>query len=156
MTTALYFCICLVTSFLLISLSWRFFSRRNALPCPSWLAWLVEFDDPFVKSYNARTILERINLQPGMKILDVGCGPGRLTIPAARKVGQRGEVVAIDIQSGMLRRAQEKTQATRLTNVRFFQMAIGEGKLNKDQYDRALLVTVLGEIPDPQGALREI
>ncbi len=91
-----------------------------------------------------------------MKILDVGCGPGRLTIPAAQKVGPEGRVVAIDIQPAMLRRAVEKAAAARLTNVRFVQMAIGEGNLNKDQFDRALLVTVLGEIPDREGALQQI
>lgn len=156
MTIALYVCTGVAISLLLVSIGWRFFPRRRALPCPPWLAWLVEFDDPFVKSYNARTIIDRIDVQPGMKILDVGCGPGRLTVPAARKVGLRGEVVAIDIQAGMLRRAQEKAQAAHLTNVQFLQMGIGERKLDGDQYDRALMVTVLGEIPDRQGALQEI
>ena len=91
-----------------------------------------------------------------MSVLDVGCGPGRLTIPIAQQVGPEGEVVAVDIQAGMLQRAQEKTKASNLYNIRFIQVCIGSGNLDHNQFDRALLVTVLGEIPDQEAALKEI
>jgi len=91
-----------------------------------------------------------------MKVLDLGCGPGRLTIPIAERLGPDGEVLAVDIQAGMLRRAQAKAQAAGLTNVEFLQAAVGEGKLPHNQFDRAILVTVLGEIVDRETALREI
>jgi ubiquinone/menaquinone biosynthesis C-methylase UbiE len=91
-----------------------------------------------------------------MKVLDLGCGPGRLTVPIAERLGRHGEVVAVDIQAGMLRRAEAKAQAARLTNVEFLQAAVGEGKLPHNQFDRAVLVTVLGEIVDREAALREV
>jgi ubiquinone/menaquinone biosynthesis C-methylase UbiE len=91
-----------------------------------------------------------------MKVLDAGCGPGRLTVPAARRVGDQGEVVAVDIQPGMLARARDKARAAALTNIRFLQAGVGEGKLGRNRFDRALLVTVLGEIPDREAALKEI
>ena len=91
-----------------------------------------------------------------MIVVDVGCGPGRLTIPIAAQIGPQGEVVALDIQPGMLRRVQEKTQAAHLTNIRFLQAGAGEGQLGRSQYDRAVLATVLGEIPDRAAALKEI
>jgi ubiquinone/menaquinone biosynthesis C-methylase UbiE len=65
-------------------------------------------------------------------------------------------VVAIDIQPGMLRRAQEKAQAANHGNIRFLQAGAGEGKLGSSRFDRALLVTVLGEIPNRRAALKEI
>ena len=91
-----------------------------------------------------------------MTVLDIGCGPGRLTIPVAEQVGPQGAVVAIDLQAGMLRRAQERAQAADLSNIRFVQARVGEGKLEAGLADRALLVTVLGEIPDREAALREV
>jgi ubiquinone/menaquinone biosynthesis C-methylase UbiE len=56
----------------------------------------------------------------------------------------------------MLRRAQERAQAADLSNIRFVQARVGEGKLEAGLADRALLVTVLGEIPDREAALREV
>jgi len=140
----------------LAALGWRLASDRTSLPCPSWLSWLVEFNNPFFKSYNAQTLVQRLDLQPGMRVLDIGCGPGRLTIPIAQQVGPQGEVVALDIQPGMLRRAQKKAQTANLKNIRFLQAGAGEGALEHGQADRAVLVTVLGEIPDREAALKEI
>jgi ubiquinone/menaquinone biosynthesis C-methylase UbiE len=156
MTTPGYICFGLVGLILFIAFVWRFASRRYSLPCPTWLGWLVEFDNPFTEGNSARAIVQRVDLQPGMKVLDVGCGPGRLTIPIAEQIGPQGEVVAMDIQPGMLHRAQEKAQAANLNNIRFLRVGAGEGKPGRSQYDRALLVTVLGEIPDREAALKEI
>ena len=139
-----------------VGVIWRFSSRRRSIPCPVWLRWLVELDNPFAKTNRAAVIIRHLELEPGMAVVDVGCGPGRLAIPVARQVGPRGEVVAMDIQPGMLSRAREKTLASNLTNIRFLQAGAGEGKLGRNQFDRALLVTVLGEIPDRKGALKEI
>ena len=131
-------------------------ARRWSVPCQVWLRWLVELDNPFSKTNRAATIIERLHLQPGMAVLDVGCGPGRLAVPTAQQVGQHGYVVAMDIQPGMLQRAEEKARAANLANIRFLQAGAGDGKLGRNQFDRALLVTVLGEIPRPEPALREI
>jgi cyclopropane fatty-acyl-phospholipid synthase-like methyltransferase len=156
MITLLSICFGFIGFILLAGFVWRFASRRHELPCPVWLRWLVEMDNPFTETNRADVILRHLELQPGMRVLDIGCGPGRLTIPAARQVGPQGEVVAIDLQPGMLRRAQEKAQAAGLNNIQFFQMGVGDGKLETGLADRALLVTVLGEIPDRGAALREV
>ena len=121
-----------------------------------WLRWLVELDNPFTKTNRAAVIIEHLDLVPGMTVLDMGCGPGRLTVPVAEKVEKRGRVVAVDIQAGMLRRAEAKAKKAGLSNIRFVQAGAGEGKLERDSFDRALLVTVLGEIPDRDAAMKEI
>jgi ubiquinone/menaquinone biosynthesis C-methylase UbiE len=140
----------------LVAVVWRVASRRHSLPCPMWLRWMVELDNPFTKTNRAHVIIEHLRVAPGMYVLDVGCGPGRLTIPLARAVGENGCVVAIDVQAGMLKRAREKAEGEKLTNIRFVHAAIGQGTLERDRADRAVLVTVLGEIPDREAALTEI
>jgi 2-polyprenyl-3-methyl-5-hydroxy-6-metoxy-1,4-benzoquinol methylase len=149
-------CLGIILLILLVAFIWRIASRRFSLPCPTWLGWLVEFDNPFTKVDSVGQILGRLHLQPGMQVLDVGCGPGRLAIPIAEQVGPQGQVLAIDIQPGMLLRAQKKARAANLDNIRFLQVGAGEGKLERGQFDRALLVTVLGEIPVQEAALQDV
>ena len=152
MTPILYILLGSIVAVLIASLIWR----RDALPCPTWLGWMVEMDNPFTEVNRARVIVGLLELAPGMKVLDAGCGPGRLTLPLAETIGPQGEVTALDIQEGMLARVRGKVQAAGLQNVQFLQAGLGAGKLAKAYYDRAVLVTVLGEIPDPLTALKEI
>jgi ubiquinone/menaquinone biosynthesis C-methylase UbiE len=141
--------------FLVIGISWRLASRHRSLPCPVWLRWFVELDNPFTQTNRAATIIQHLELEPDMAVLDVGCGPGRVAVPLAERLPQ-GEVVAVDMQEGMLRRAREKGESAHVSNIRFVQAGAGEGKLERNRFDRALLVAVLGEIPNQQAALQEI
>ena len=150
--TILYIVLGLIVLVVIASLIWP----RDALPCPTWLGWMVEMDNPFTKVNRARVIVGLLDLSAGMKVLDAGCGPGRLTLPLAETVGQQGEVTALDLQDGMLARVRTKVQAAGLQNVKFLHAGLGEGKLPQAYFDRALLVTVLGEIPDKASALKEI
>ncbi len=156
MTVAVYVVLGLVALVVLVSLLWRVFSNRQALPCPSWLGWMVELDNPFTRVNHARFIVNHLGLEPGMTVLDAGCGPGRVTIPLAEAVGPRGEVVALDVQDEMLARVRVKAGAAGLQNVRTLQAELGQGDLPLDGLDRAVLVSVLGEVPKQAAALREI
>ena len=132
---------------------WRLVSQRRSLPCPTSLSWLL--DNPFTAGYHS-AVLSRLELSPGLIILDAGCGPGLLTIPIARAVGAQGSVLALDLQPGMIKRVQERATEAGLSNIRFLVAGLGDGRLPESSFDRALLVTVLGEIPDRLAALREI
>ena len=129
--------------------------RYRSLACPANLAWLV--DNPFMNTIaGPDKVFERLHLEEGMKLLDVGCGPGRLALPAAKRVGATGEVVALDIQMKMLEKLQRHASAMGIKNLRLLHAGAGSGKTQKNYFDRALLVTVLGEIPDKHAALTEI
>jgi ubiquinone/menaquinone biosynthesis C-methylase UbiE len=141
---------------LIVFVSWRFASRRQSLPCPSWLRWMVELDNPFTATNRSAVIVEHLGLEPGMLVLDMGCGPGRLAIPVALKVGDRGRVVAVDIQAAMLRRAEKKAAQAGVDNIEFIQADAGKNVLGKPVFDRALLIAVLGEIPDRENVFRQI
>jgi ubiquinone/menaquinone biosynthesis C-methylase UbiE len=156
MISGLLILIVLIALFIITALAWRFASRRYTIPCPVWMKGLL--DTPFSGDMSARTqkTIQRLGPGPGMSVLDAGCGPGRLTVPLARTVGPKGEVTAIDIQEGMLDEAKKRAQAAGLTNIRFLRTGLGEDRLWRDRFDRAVLVTVLGEIPDRDAAFREI
>jgi ubiquinone/menaquinone biosynthesis C-methylase UbiE len=61
--------------------------------------------------------LNAAGLEPGQKVLEVGCGPGFFTIPAARIVGEKGSVRALDISSLAVKRVQQKIEKEGTTNV---------------------------------------
>jgi len=144
-----------LAAFVALILFWRYGARRTSAPCPTWMAWMLEPGSEDKPLGRGRAI-EQLALAPGMRVADVGCGPGRLTLPIARAVGPAGEVVALDMQQGMLDRMSARVAKAGLANVRPLLAGAGEGKLPKDHFDRALLSTVLGEIPDRESALREI
>jgi len=134
-----------------ICLVWRY----AALPCPWWMVPLLE--NPYFQVVaGAELLMDRAGIGPGMTVLDAGCGPGRLTVPIAKRVGEAGRVVALDRQPRMLRRLQRRLAEHGLASVETILGGLGEGRLPADRFDVALLVTVLGEIPDRAAALCEI
>ena len=156
MAQLFYIVLGVIVLLIIIAIAWRFSSNRLSLPCPAWLSWLVELDNPLFQNDSARNIIQHLDLQPGMNVLDFGCGPGRLTIPIAKQISRAGQVTALDIQAKMLDRNHAKARAENLNNIHFVQGGAGEGKLGNNIHDRALLVTVLGEIPDKDAAMKEI
>ncbi len=114
------------------------------------VAWLL-----LIQAGN-RLTKRQLALQPGMHVLDVGCGSGRFTIPMAQQVGSKGSVLGIDIDARKLQRAEQHLQQASIKNVRFERVGAGEGKLPHDQFDRALLFAVLGELSDREATLAEI
>src|SRR5262249_28980797 len=97
MATVAYILLGVVGLIGLLAVIWRVGSRRRSVPCPVWLRWLVELDSPFTKTNRAAVIVERLELEPGMVVLDAGCGPGRVAIPLARHVGPPSGGRALDI-----------------------------------------------------------
>ncbi len=129
--------------------------RHRPIPLPSWLSFLLE--NPVTNYFVSPELLaERLDLAPGMRVLDAGCGPGRLTVPLARAVGERGQVVALDIGRAMLDRLERKLASENISNVRTVEAGLGEGTLERDAFDRVVLAMVLGEVRDRAAALREI
>jgi len=56
-------------------------------------------------------------VKEGMKVLDVGCGPGFFSIELAKMVGKSGKVFAVDLQEGMLQKVKNKISSTNVESI---------------------------------------
>jgi ubiquinone/menaquinone biosynthesis C-methylase UbiE len=136
------------------NLRWRRASRHRSLPCPSWLAWTLE-SSLMGRLMGTQATLNRLYLQPGLRLLEVGPGPGRLLIPAARRVAPGGEAVGLDIQAGMVERLKVRASQAALSNLTAVLGDATQVHFLPESFDVIFLCTVLGEIPDREAALSQ-
>jgi ubiquinone/menaquinone biosynthesis C-methylase UbiE len=122
-------------------------------PCPSSWSWIV--DNP-LRRWDVRHALDRAGLRAGETVLELGPGPGAFTVDAAQRVGPEGRLVAVDIQPEMIAQVEARVREAGLTNVETHVASAYELPVENGTVDRAFLITVLPEIPDPVRALREI
>ncbi len=69
------------------------------------------------KWQNPENVLAEMGLRSGMTFIDIGCGQGFFTIPAANIVGDKGIIYALDISQTNIDRLREKGNNARLTNI---------------------------------------
>ena len=130
-------------------------SRMAGYVCPWWAASLT-IDIPLRRWLHDPQKIVGPYVQPGMTVLDVGCGVGWFSIPMARMVGDRGKVIAVDLQRQMLgrlrRRAEKAGVAGRIELRKCRQDRLG---INVEA-DFALAFAMLHEVPDQRRLLGEI
>ena len=138
-----------------VSLAWRYAVRRWSLPCPPALGWVLESG---LREWVAPTplVLERVGLKPGMRALEIGPGVGHMSVPAARRLGGSGRLVALELQPEMARRARERLRREGIGNAEVRVGDVTNAPLEPASYDLAFLVTVLGEIPNRDVAIRRL
>jgi len=83
-----------------------------------WMITLMH-DNPLLPLFrNPYKLLEAAGLRPGQKVLEVGCGPGFFTIPAAKIVGKEGLIYAVDIHPLAIERVRKKIKRGGIKNVK--------------------------------------
>src|SRR5204863_2546830 len=101
-------------------------------------------------------LLEMANLQPGEKLIDIACGTGLVSFPAAEKLGPNGFVLATDISDSMVKIGNESAKEKNYTNIRFERMDAEELNVPEEEYDVAVCALGLMYVPDPVKALKEM
>jgi SAM-dependent methyltransferase len=127
--------------------------RKNPSACPYSQRFWVEAPHPFITRQRLREILDP---KPGERILEVGPGTGYYTLDVAEWVKPDGQVDILDLQQEMLDHTMRRAGERGLANVTPAQSDATAMPYEDGTYDAAFLVTVLGEIPDQDAALREL
>ncbi len=95
-------------------------------------------------------------LQPGERVVDVGCGAGIDTLIAAKKVGSEGRVIGVDMTPSMLKKARHAAEEMELANVEFRE-GYAEALPIADKWaDVVISNGVLNLMPDKAAALEEM
>ena len=92
-------------------------------------------------------------IEPGMRLLDIGCGPGTITVGLADAVGGSGSVVGIDISEDLQDEWDSRLLETGGENLEFRVDDIYETALEPDQFDVVYAHQLLQHLGDPVGAL---
>jgi ubiquinone/menaquinone biosynthesis C-methylase UbiE len=127
--------------------------RAHPSACPYSQRFWVQAPHPLIT--RAR-LLEALAPRPGEAVLEIGPGTGYYTLPVARRVGSTGRLHVFDLQQQMLDHTMRRAGAEGLSNV---QPCLGDARelpYPPATFDAAYLVTVLGEIPDQEAALRQL
>lgn len=147
--------IILVGWFVFVEVVIRILRRFIHFPIPAFIARFI--DNPIRRRIQPPAkVVDWIDIQNGMQVLEVGPGPGTFTIEAAKRVGEKGKVFAIDIQPTVISKLNSKLQRNRIANVTAKVASAYELPFSSNTFDRVFMIAVLAEIPDKKKALFEI
>ena len=127
--------------------------RKNPSACPYGQRFWVEAPHPIITRERLRSVLRP---EPGERLLEIGVGTGYYSLDLAEWVGPDGTVELFDLQQEMLDHTLRRTGERGLGNVAATQGDATSLPYEDDSFDAALLVAVLGEIPEPDAAMREL
>jgi ubiquinone/menaquinone biosynthesis C-methylase UbiE len=127
--------------------------RKNPSACPYSQRFWVEAPHPFITRARLREALEP---KPGERLLEVGPGTGYYSLPMAEWLGPEGRLDVLDVQQEMLDHTMRRAGEAGLANLVPARADARHLPYEEATFDGAVLITVLGEVPDRDAALREL
>ena len=100
--------------------------------------------------------MDRLDLRPGQRVVDLGCGAGRTTVELASRVGPGGSVVGVDISAGMLAAARERAARLGAGNVEFVHADVQVHDLVEARFDAAFSRFGVMFFADPVAAFANV
>jgi ubiquinone/menaquinone biosynthesis C-methylase UbiE len=131
---------------------WRRFSGKGVYPHE--LAFVL--DNPLRNLIlPARRLVDWLHLSKSSRVLEIGPGPGYFSPEVAKRI-PAGELILFDIQWEMLAKSRIKTGRKGLRNVELVQGNAEALPFGASTFDVVFLVTVLGEVPNPETCMASI
>lgn len=132
----------------------RIVRHFRKFPMPEFAANII--DNPFRRRIQPTDEMPiRHGIEPGMVVLEVGPGNGTYTVATARRVGDGGQVITVDIEPKMIERVKQKARVEGITNIEARVADVYELPFEDGFFDVVYMIAVIGEIPAPERAMRE-
>jgi len=148
----------LVVAWAVISALWLYLLAqryKGTRACPYAGRWILD-NLPRRVIQPVRSTVDSFHVAEGQTVLELGPGSGYFSVEVARRVGQEGRLVCVDIQPKMIEALRRRLLREGVANV---MPMVGNAlalPLADRSVDRAFLVTVLGEVPDRPRTLAEL
>jgi SAM-dependent methyltransferase len=131
---------------------------QSSAVTPTGETYIHGHSDAVLRSHRWRTAANSAgyllpHLGEGMRLLDVGCGPGTLTVDLARHVGPSGHVVGVDISESVVAEATAHAAGSGAGNVTFRAGDFRVLGLPESSFDVVHAHQVLQHLQDPVAAL---
>lgn len=143
----------LATTLIVLALATGVRAQLGGRPTDAWIALLERPER--VSSLKVDEIVQRLRLEPGQVVADIGAGPGIFSLVLAHAVGPTGKVYAEEVDQAFIDRINEKVQAQHVTNVQPVLGTFTDPKLPGD-VDLAFFHDVLHHVGDRIGFLRTL
>ncbi len=110
--------------------------------------WLIR--DEREEEERCSLLLANLGLEQGMTVCDLGCGNGFHSLQIARLVGDRGQVIGVDVQPEMLELLRTRAEARSIANITPVLGSFHDPRLPAESCDLILLVDVYHELTYPE------
>ena len=131
----LWFFIILVAWIVFVEVILRILRHYISFPIPASIGRFI--DNPVRRRIQSPSkVVSWIDIEEGMKVLEIGPGPGTFTIKAARQAGVKGLITAVDIQSEMILRLCNRLKEQDIINVEPIVGSALDPPLRDDIFDR--------------------
>lgn len=119
--------------------------------------WAVRFEREGREVFDQRdAILDALGLTQGMAVADVGAGTGLFTLAMAERVGPKGKVYAVDVQSYFLDHIRQKALEAKLDNVALVRAEQGSARLPAGSVDLVLMCDSYHHVEQPAAYLASL
>ena len=102
---------------------------------------------------DCEAMLRELRIKPGMTVVDMGCGNGFYSLPIAKLAGEKGQVLAVDIQQEMLRLLEARAADEKITTIKTILGTVVDPRLPRQAVDLILCVDVYHEFSHPERML---
>jgi ubiquinone/menaquinone biosynthesis C-methylase UbiE len=116
------------------------------------MSWMLTLRDILVPP---EEIMDEVDIQPGFRLLDYGCGTGSFAFKAAQRAGPEGKVYALDIHPQALEKVQKGALKKGLANIETI-LTSCITQVDAGSIDVVLFYYVLHWLTDPDCVLREL
>ena len=115
------------------------------------------FEDPKrAENLQIDRVMKILNISEGKSVADIGAGSGWFTVRAAKKVGEKGKVYAVEINQDYIKHINDRAVQEKLTNIQTVVGTEDDPKLPDNSVDAVLILKTYHEIGQPIKVLEKL